>query len=155
MNRSIFMGACLLLGFLVACKDKGTAPPSGDATMSARVADAAPTMARPQAAPLDAAAERAAASGDAAAAETAAAPAKPTGKKVGVEACDSYLEKMARCIGKLSPESAEPMRAAMDDSRRAWQETAQTAEGRAALSDACKSALEAAQAAAKAMGCSW
>jgi hypothetical protein len=141
---------------LLACKDPKAAAPDA-APASVRVADAAPSMAR--AVPDAAAAAAAAAPPDAAAATAAAteeSPPRPAGgKSIGVAPCDDYLEKMARCIGRLSAESAEPMRAAMDDTRKAWQETAATPEGRAALNDACTAALDAAKGAAKSMGCSW
>src|SRR5262245_44102408 len=68
-----------------------------------------------------------------------AAPPPGGGDKVGVAECDEYLDKMARCIEKLSPDSAAPMRAAMEDSRKAWQQTAATDQGRKALTDACRS----------------
>ncbi len=79
----------------------------------------------------------------------------PASGAVGVEACDEYLQKMARCIGKLSPESQDTMRAGMEDSRAAWRETARSEEGKIALQTACRQALDAARSAAKAMGCEW
>ena len=143
----------LVLLLAAGCKDKGATPTvvSDAARPSVVAADAQPSQANPT---PEARPDGAANAPDAAKGEVPP-PLPPGAKLVGVEACDEYLDKMARCITKLSPESAEPLKAAMDDSRRAWQETAQTEEGRAALADACKSALDAARSAAEAMGCPW
>jgi hypothetical protein len=43
----------------------------------------------------------------------------------------------------------------MSDSTKAWQANARTPEGRAALVDTCRQALDAARSAAAAMGCEW
>ena len=144
--------ALVALLLVAACKDKGATPTvvTDAARPSVVAADAKPSQANPT---PEARPDASPAAPDASKAE--APPPPPGGKLVGIEACDEYLDKMARCIGKLSPESAEPLKQAMDDSRKAWQETAQTAEGRTALADACKSALDAAKSAAEAMGCPW
>jgi hypothetical protein len=141
------LAALIAFTLLVGCKEKDkpavpdapppAPPPSADARPS--MASTAPADAGTPPRPMDAAPET----------------APPSGKTVGVPACDEYLDKMARCIAKLSPESREPLAAGMEDSRKAWQSTAATAEGRAALVDACKAALDAAKTAATAMGCSW
>src|SRR5215470_4147042 len=78
-----------------------------------------------------------------------------TGRRGGDAACDEYLDKMARCITRINAEAQPPMRNAMDDSRKAWQENAKTPEGRAALETTCRQALDAAKSAAAAMGCEW
>jgi hypothetical protein len=140
---------CLVVVALLAgaaCKERGPAALDAAAPAPAPSADARPSMA--QAGGPDAAAARR--DGGAAAVTT-----PPAGKSVGVPACDEYLAKMEACIARLSPESAEPVAAAMADSRKAWQETATTEEGRAALVAACAAALDAAKTAATAMGCSW
>jgi hypothetical protein len=47
------------------------------------------------------------------------------------------------------------MKKAMDDTRKAWTESAATPDGKTALGSACKQALDAAKSAAAAMGCEW
>jgi hypothetical protein len=118
--------------------------------------DAAPparALAPPRRAP-DGAPRAAAAPADAAADDQGAAP-RPGSGKVGVAVCDEYLDKMARCITRLSPEAQVPMKNAMVDSRKAWQANAATREGRSALDGTCRQALDAAKSAAAAMGCEW
>jgi hypothetical protein len=85
----------------------------------------------------------------------AATDLAPSPGPVGVAPCDEYLAKMARCIKRLGPEAAEPMKNAMAESTQAWKHNARTPEGRAALVDSCRQALEAARSAAAAMGCDW
>jgi hypothetical protein len=131
MMKRVLVAALLLAA---ACKETPPAATVRDAAAAAL--DAAPSQANP---PADGA--------------TATAPTGAT--VIGVEACDEYLEKMARCIAKLSPESAEPVKRAMDDTRKAWQDSARTEQGRTALADACRAALDAAKSSAEAMGCPW
>jgi hypothetical protein len=136
----------ILLAFL-ACGCKNDTPAAAAPPDAApRVVVRAPPDARP--APPDA--RRAAA--DAAAQAVDLAPSKGP---VGIAPCDEYLAKMAKCIKHLGPEAAEPMKNAMTESTKAWQQNARTAEGRAALVDTCRQALDAARSAAAAMGCEW
>jgi hypothetical protein len=134
---------------LVACKQQGPATPAAPDAHATQVA--APVDAHVTAAAADAA--RAPSPPDAAA--PAKAELKPSGSRVGVAVCDEYLDKMARCITRISAEAQPPMRNAMDESRKAWQDNARTPEGRAALETTCKQALDAAKSAAAAMGCEW
>ena len=46
-------------------------------------------------------------------AETPAEPPKPGDNRVGVASCDEYLDKMAKCISRLSAETQAPMKQAM------------------------------------------
>lgn len=142
------MQRCLAAFFflLVGCKEQSPAPAAADAA-AAKVA-AAPAV-DAQKVTVDAAR---AASADAAAPR---AELKPSGSRVGIAVCDEYLDKMARCITRISAEAQPPMRNAMDESRKAWQENARTPEGRTALENTCKQALDAAKSAAAAMGCEW
>lgn len=141
------MRTCMaaFLFVLLGCKEQPAVPAGPDAAakkLAAPVVDAhAASVDSPAAAAPDAAAQR--------------AELKPTGGLVGVAECDEYLQKMARCITRISAEAQPPMRNAMDESRKAWQENAKTREGRAALENTCKQALDAAKSAAAAMGCEW
>ncbi len=137
------MQRCLAAFFflLLGCKEPAAAP-------VVTTADAAPP--RPTAPPAVDAARAASPDAPAPRAEVA-----PSGSLVGVAECDEYLQKMARCITRISAEAQPPMRNAMDESRKAWQENAKTKEGRAALESTCKQALDAAKSAAAAMGCEW
>jgi hypothetical protein len=92
---------------------------------------------------------------DAAAALKVVAWTEPAGDRVGVEVCDEYLDRMAVCITRVGAEAAEPMKNAMDDSRKAWRASARTPDGRAALATTCAEARDAAKSAAAAMGCDW
>lgn len=142
------MQRCLAAFFfllLAGCKEQGPAPAAADAAAKKVVAPVVDA----HAASVDA---RAAAAPDAAAPR---AELKPSGSRVGVAVCDEYLDKMARCITRISAEAQPPMRNAMDESRKAWQENARTPEGRTALENTCKQALDAAKSAAAAMGCEW
>ena len=100
---------------------------------------------------------RQAAAVDAPAPDAMPAHAEPAPSRgpVGVAACDEYLAKMARCITHLGAEAAEPMKNAMAESQKAWQDSARTPEGKAALVETCRQALDAARSAAAAMGCQW
>src|SRR5215470_10773503 len=146
------MQRCLAAFFflLLACKEQPAAAPTR-ADAAAKVAAPAPVAVDAQKAEAVDAAR--AAPPDAAAATRA--ELKPSGSRVGVAACDEYLDKMARCITRINAEAQPPMRNAMDDSRKAWQENAKTPEGRAALETTCRQALDAAKSAAAAMGCEW
>jgi hypothetical protein len=90
-------------------------------------------------------------------ADGAAAHAEPSpgGDRIGVAACDDYLDKMARCMTRLGPEAQGPMREAIDTSRRGWQQSAKEPGGPAALAQTCRQTLDAARSAAAAMGCEW
>jgi len=130
---------------LLGCKEQpAAAPPAPDAAaakVAAPVDAQKPAVDAAQAAPHDSPAAR--------------TELKPSGSRVGVAVCDEYLDKMARCITRISAEAQPPMRNAMDESRKAWQENAKTPEGRAALEATCRQALDAAKSAAAAMGCEW
>jgi hypothetical protein len=75
--------------------------------------------------------------------------------KVGIKACDEYIEKYTKCISDKVPEAARgSMNDAMDATIKAWREAA-TGPAASGLETACKAALEAAAAATKSMGCEW
>ena len=140
------MQRCLAAFFflLLGCKERA-APAAADAgavKVAAAVDAQRPPVDAARATPPDAA-------------PASRAELKPSGSRVGIAVCDEYLDKMARCITRISAEAQPPMRNAMDESRKAWQENAKTPEGRAALETTCKQALDAAKSAAAAMGCEW
>lgn len=75
---------------------------------------------------------------------------------VGVAECDEYLTKYEKCIGSKVPEAGRAaMKSGMDQTREAWKKAAATAEGKAALGAACKTAMEAAKKATAAFNCEW
>jgi hypothetical protein len=146
-KRLCLLVLCLLVP--IGCKPEAPAPPDAPASRKVIMPIRRPPDAAAPAAP-DAAAARAAP--DAAAAHAELTPSKGP---VGVAPCDEYLAKMAKCIKRLGPEAAEPMRNAMSESTKAWQANARTPEGKTALVDTCRQALDAAKSAAAAMGCEW
>lgn len=91
--------------------------------------------------------------------ETQAAPsavepssAESTGR-VGVQACDEYIEKYEKCISTKVPEAARAqMMEAMDQSAEAWAEAAR-GPARDGLAKACAAAIKAARDATASMGC--
>jgi len=147
-RSALVLCAALALG-VSACKDQ-TPAPSGppDAPPVKKVI--MPVREPPADAPA-AAVDATASTPDGA----SRAEVKPSGSKVGVAVCDEYLDKMARCTSRLSPEAQVPMKNAMQESRKAWQANAATPEGKAALDGTCRQALDAAKSAAAAMGCEW
>jgi protocatechuate 3,4-dioxygenase beta subunit len=85
-----------------------------------------------------------------------AKPLASTTGSVGVPECDYYLARYQACIEQLIPEAGkQAMRSGMDQTREAWRKVAVTAEGRAALAVACKTAREAAAKATTAFDCRW
>ncbi len=100
------------------------------------------------------------ASGAAPAANAAAAPASnaspATAGVIGVAACDEYLTKWENCIAtKVSADAREQVKVALDATREGWKRAALTAEGKAGLEAACKSAADLAAMQVSAYGCSW
>lgn len=79
-----------------------------------------------------------------------------SGDKIGVAACDEYIEKYQKCISDKVPESGrEMMKSSFEMVVKTWKEAAQTAEGRASLEVACKTAVDTAKQALGAYGCTW
>jgi hypothetical protein len=72
---------------------------------------------------------------------------------LGVPVCDAYLDDFARCIHKMDRAAQPAARKLLDDTRRAWSQSARSVEGNVVLSQACKLASDAARAATAGMGC--
>ncbi|HKA90285.1 MAG TPA: hypothetical protein VKE22_21635 [Haliangiales bacterium] len=84
--------------------------------------------------------------------------AKPPGgdNKVGVAACDEWMEKYTKCIDSKVPEAARAqMKDAMKQTADTWRQTASTPEGKTALENACKQMIESTKQATASFGCEW
>jgi DNA-binding FadR family transcriptional regulator len=75
---------------------------------------------------------------------------------VGVAECDQYLAAYEACLNDKVPEAARAtMKASFEQTRNAWRQAAATAEGRAGLASACKTARDAARQAMTSYGCNF
>jgi hypothetical protein len=82
------------------------------------------------------------------------APLQATG--FGVPECDNYLRLYLECIDSKVPEMVRgQVRDGFEQTRKAWQEIATTAEGRASLAAGCTQATEIARSAMAAYGCTF
>jgi predicted nucleic acid-binding Zn-ribbon protein len=73
--------------------------------------------------------------------------------KIGIEACDDYIEKYRKCVMDKMPEAArESTMRALEQSVEAWKAAAE-GPARDSLADTCKEALKIAGKALKSMGC--
>lgn len=87
--------------------------------------------------------------------EKAGAGVGTTTGRIGIAACDEYIEKYRRCIADKVPEAARSsMLDAMDATEKAWREAA-TGPAASSLATACEAALDAAKMATASMGCVW
>ena len=85
-----------------------------------------------------------------------AATTTPSTGKIGVPECDDYLAKVDACVSSKVPEAQRAQyKAAMETSRKAWQQAASTPQGKAGLAAACKQATEAAKTLYKAYNCTF
>ncbi|MEH6420284.1 hypothetical protein, partial [Pseudomonas sp. CGJS7] len=72
----------------------------------------------------------------------------------GVAECDDYLSKVNACLTAKVPEAQRAaFQASLDQSRSAWAQAASTPQGKEALANACKTALEQSKAQYAAFGC--
>jgi hypothetical protein len=79
-----------------------------------------------------------------------------SGDKIGVAECDEYIQKYEACINSKVPESARSMvKSNLDTMRTAWKKAAETPQGKSALAQGCKTALEQAKTSMSSYGCSW
>lgn len=86
------------------------------------------------------------------------AEAGASGDKIGVAACDEYIEKYEQCLTsstKIPDVAKTSMRDAFDQQRKAWKAAAATPAGKAAMEAGCKQAMEAAKQAMAAYDCKW
>jgi len=89
----------------------------------------------------------------------AAAPAPAPaagGDKIGVAACDEWMEKYTKCINSKVPEGGRAqMLDAMKQTADTWKQTASTPEGKQALENACKQMIDSTKQATASLGCEW
>lgn len=82
--------------------------------------------------------------------------ASTSGDKVGVPACDEYIEKYEACLKDKVPAAAQAQfRASLDTMRKSWREAAATPQGKAGLAQGCQAALNAAKQSMSSYGCNW
>jgi hypothetical protein len=83
------------------------------------------------------------------------APAEIGGETdpLGIPECDSYRDRLVRCLNRLSGDAAVPARAELASVWAAWRRAATYAEGKKALPTACKAALDGSRAAYAASAC--
>ena len=92
-------------------------------------------------------------------AKAAPAPSPPAATAdgpVGVAACDEWVERYVLCVDGKAPEAARAsMKVAIGQTKSTWRKTAQTPEGRAALTTACTRMVESTRQATAPLGCAW
>jgi len=82
--------------------------------------------------------------------------ASASGDKIGVAACDEFLEKYEKCVMDKVPDAQkEMMKGSIKQWREAWKQAAATPAGKTALESSCKQTLEAQKQATAAWGCEW
>lgn len=82
------------------------------------------------------------------------ATAAASGESIGVAECDQYLAAYESCLKDKVPAAArDMMKTSFESTRASWRQAAATAEGRAGLATACKSARDAARQAMSSYGC--
>ena len=83
-------------------------------------------------------------------------PAAAPGEKIGVAECDEYITKVEACLTSKVPENMRgTYKSSLDTMRTTWKKAAETSQGKAALAQGCKTALEQAKASMGSYGCSW
>jgi hypothetical protein len=89
-------------------------------------------------------------------ANTANSNATASGDKVGVAECDEYIQKVEACLTSKVPEAQRATyKSTLDTMRTSWKRAAETPQGKAALAQGCKQALDQATASMGSFGCSW
>jgi hypothetical protein len=79
-----------------------------------------------------------------------------SGDKVGVAECDEYIQKVEACLTSKVPEAQRATyKSTLDTMRTTWKRAAETPQGKAALAQGCKQALDQAKASMGSFGCSW
>jgi hypothetical protein len=97
-----------------------------------------------------------AATTNAAPSNTASTTASTSGDKVGVPECDDYIAKYEACLSGKVPEAARATyKTSLDTLRTTWKKAAETPQGKAALAQGCKQALDQAKTTMSSFGCSW
>jgi hypothetical protein len=79
-----------------------------------------------------------------------------SGDKVGVAECDEYIQKVEACLTAKVPENMRgTYKSSLDTMRTTWRKAAETPQGKAALAQGCKAALDQAKTQMSSFGCSW
>jgi hypothetical protein len=78
----------------------------------------------------------------------------PSGDKIGVAECDTYIEKLTKCLDSKVPEAAKgPMKSSFDQAVKGWKDLAMTPAGKTGLATACKMALDQSKQTMAGFGC--
>lgn len=89
-------------------------------------------------------------------AATTPAATKDAADKIGVAECDEYIQKYEACIVSRVPEAQRAMlESSLTQSRQAWKQAAAAPQGKTALAQACKQAMEMAKQSTAAYSCAW
>jgi hypothetical protein len=89
-------------------------------------------------------------------ANTSSTTASTSGDKIGVPECDDYIAKYEACVSGKVPEAARATyKTSLETMRTTWKKAAETPQGKAALAQGCKSALDQAKTTMSSFGCSW
>ena len=90
---------------------------------------------------------------------TAAANTAPAGEKIGIEECDDFLAKYEKCLDSLPAQVPEAARAqwktSLAQTRESWHKLAATPQGKASLTQACKSMRDTTKQAMAAYNCTF
>lgn len=73
--------------------------------------------------------------------------------KVGVAACDDFLEKYEACVPKMPAASQQAVKDSIVQMRTAWKASATDANSRTALESACKGTAQSMNQSMSAYGC--
>ena len=88
--------------------------------------------------------------------DTSNGAAAAPGEKIGVAECDEYIQKVEACLTSKVPENMRgTYKSSLDTMRTTWKKAAETPQGKAALAQGCKTALEQAKTSMGSFGCSW
>ncbi len=143
---------------VTACDDKaadGSAAAKPQAAKDAPAAEAKADAVAPEAAKDAPEAAKEAAPGDGAEAAAADGAAAPSDAKIGVDVCDEYVAKYAKCIAEHAPEARKkPYEEALAKTVERWQGQAKGPE-KDSLQQACTAALDAVKKTSKNWGCTY
>lgn len=85
-----------------------------------------------------------------------AVPSGPEAYRVGVPACDDYIQKFLRCIrGKMPPETRPLLERALLTTARKWRADVEAGKDKGNLDAGCAKALTVAKSSMGEYGCSW
>jgi hypothetical protein len=88
--------------------------------------------------------------------ETPATASTGGGEKIGVPACDEYIEKYEACLKDKVPAAGQAqLKASLETMRNSWRTAAANPQTKAGLNTGCQAALNAAKQSMSAYGCAW